>query len=179
MKISKITWVQDKLNKLFICFLQSGSSLTRLLCSSCVVIVTSGCSFWPDTADRELSISHRSAALAPGMDSEYLAHLLEVSKKRYVELKNAGAEYCLPGQMLKITKKQDLIEHEIDGSLLSDARIHMKDVFEHLYNIKNQVENNNPSKKCYEYFSIVHKDAVPISGVWESSVEIDALMEGK
>ena len=177
MKASKIIWDQDKLNKLFIYFWQSGRFVFRLFCISCVTIVISACSLWPDNSERELSVSHRSTILPPGKDLEYFTHLLEVSKKRYVELKNAGAKYCLPGQMLKVTKKQDLIEHEIDGDLLLDARMHIEDLFAHLYNIKNQVENNNPSKKCYEYFAVIHEEGIQALGVWENSVEIDALME--
>ena len=125
-----------------------------------------------------MSISHRNVGLPPGINYDYLARLLEVSDRRYVELKSAGAEYCLPGQMLQIRKKQTLVRHELDGNLLLDARIHLRDLFHHLYNIKNQVENNNPSEKCYQYFSVVHKETVQQLGVWEDPVEINALTGG-
>lgn len=177
MKVSKIIWDQNKLIKLFIYFWQSGKPFSRLLCASCVVIIVSGCSFWPDNSERELSVSHRTAAMPPGIDSEYLVHLLEVSKKRYVELKNAGAKHCLPGQMLRVIKKQDLIKHEMDGDLLQDARIHLKYVFSHLYKIKKQIVNNKPSKKCYEEFAVIHGGKIQAMGDWESFVEIDALKE--
>ena len=177
MKASKIIWDQNKLIKLFIYFRQSGNSLSRLLCASCVIIFISGCTSWPDNSERELSVSHRTTVMPPGVDSEHLAHLLEVSKKRYVELEYAGAKYCLPGQMLKVIKKQDLIEHEIDGDLLPDARIHLKFVFDYLYKIKKQVGKNKPSKTCYEEFAAVHDVEPQVIGGWESFVEIDALKE--
>lgn len=179
MKLSNITWKPNKLSKLSVYFSQSENDIFRLFCISCMLIVITGCSFWPESIDRELSISHRSATLPPNIDSEYLTHLLGISKKRYVELKNVGAEYCLPGQMLWVSKKQDLIEHEIDGDLLLDARMHMQDLFSHLYNIKNQVENNNPSKKCYEYFSVIHPEPVQRLGVWDKAVDIDMQMEAE
>ena len=179
MKVSKTIWVQNKRYKKLISRRQPETSVFRLLCTFFVAFIVSGCNFWPDTYEREVSVSHRISKMPPGIDRYHLTHLLEISKKRYVELKNAGAMYCLPGQMLRIRKKHDLVEHEIDGGLFFDARVHLKDLFNHLYNMKNQVENNNPSPSCYKFYADSNEDALQTLGVWEDSAEINTLMEGK
>ena len=179
MKVSKNIWVKNKLGKQLIYSRRSGNIFSRLLCTCFLGMFISGCNFWPDSSERVLSISHRAVTLPPGVDYEHLTHLLEVSKKRYVELKNAGAGICLPGQMLKVSKKQNLVKHELDGNLLFDAHFHLKDIFSHLFNIKNQVENNNPSRKCYEFFADSNDGIVHKIGSWENSVEIDDLMEDR
>lgn len=184
MKVSKITWVLDEIIKQFIHCRQSGRLSSRLFSVVFISVIASGCNFWPEYSKREISISHRISQLPPGIyvdhiDSAHVAQLLEISKKRYIELKNAGAIYCLPGQMLRIRKKMDLVEHEIDGALLLDAHRNMKDLFKNLYNMKNQVESNNPSKACYEFYADSHEGALQTLGVWENSAEINTLLEGK
>ena len=179
MKVSKTIWVPDKeIEQIVICR-QPEVFFLRLLFAFFISFTVSGCNFWPKFSEREISVSHRIPMLAPGINEVYLAHLLEISKKRYIELKNSGAIYCLPGQMLKIRKKQELVEHEIDGGLIFDAHINMRDLFNHLYNLRNQVENNNPSKACYEFYADSNKGSVQTLGVWDNLAEISTLMEAE
>ncbi|WP_257295454.1 hypothetical protein [Endozoicomonas sp. YOMI1] len=66
--------------------------------------------------------------------------MFDISQSRYLELKEAGGEYCLPGQMRIISDQHQLVIHEIDGDLLGDASNRLNESFSALEKVRLMME---------------------------------------
>ncbi|MFK0570308.1 hypothetical protein [Endozoicomonas sp.] len=111
------------------------------LISSCVVL-------WPLHADRDYSLSEDENRQIRDIDPSYVINLYELSRLRYLELKNAGGEYCFPGQMRIIQNKHQLIEYEIDGDLFGDASNRLTASFSSLEKVRTLMEEMAEDGGC-------------------------------
>ncbi len=119
-------------NKLFLFFsiLISGGKSAGYLFVCFLFPLLSSCSFlWPFHADRDFSLTVDEKRNIRDINRSHVIKLLNISQSRYIELKDAGGEYCLPGQMSLINDKHRLIRHEIDGDLLGDASHQLSESF--------------------------------------------------
>ncbi|WP_419834197.1 hypothetical protein [Endozoicomonas atrinae] len=148
MRILKSICRKNKLF-LFFCFLISGRKsagylliyLFFPLLSSCVIL-------WPLHADRDYSLSVDERRNVRDIDRSYVINLFDISQSRYVELKEAGGEYCLPGQMSIINDQHRLIMHEIDGDLLGDASNRLSESFSALEKVRLMMEEMAEDGGC-------------------------------
>lgn len=140
MRVLKSTCQKNKLFLFFSYLTPVGKPAGYLLIylffpflSSCVIL-------WPLHADRDYSLSVDEKRNVRDIDRSYVINLLEMSQSRYLELKKAGGEYCLPGQMGIINDQHRLIIYEIDGDLLGDASNRLSESFSALEKVRLMME---------------------------------------
>ena len=116
------------------------------LLSSCVIL-------WPLHADRDYSLTVDEKSNIRDIDRSYVIKLLDISKSRYLELKKAGGEYCLPGQMRIIDDQHQLVIREIDGDLLGDASIRLSKSFSALEQLRLMMETMAQDDGCLAQYA--------------------------
>lgn len=109
--------------------------------SSCVIL-------WPLHAERDYSLIEDYEQDIIDIDRSYVINLFELNKSRYLDLKKAGGEYCLPGQMRIIKDQQQLILLEIYGNLLGDASNTLSESFRTLEMVRLMMEDMAEKDGC-------------------------------
>ncbi|MBO9493323.1 hypothetical protein J7438_04365 [Thalassotalea sp. G20_0] len=148
MRVSKSICQKNKLFLFFSNLMPGGKSTRYLficlffpLLPSCVIL-------WPLHADRDYSLSVDEKRNVRDIDRSYVINLLEISQARYLELKKAGGEYCLPGQMSIINDLHQLAIYEIDGDLLGDASNRLSESFSTLEKVRLMMEAMAEDEGC-------------------------------
>ena len=164
MKVLKNIWKKNKNNIFLVSILSNRKSIWRVtfcfflpLISSCVVL-------WPLHVDRDYSLSEDEKRHVRDIDPSYVINLFELNKSRYLELKSAGGEYCLPGQMKIIQSQQQLIKYEIDGDLLGDASNTLNESFSSLDKVRVLMEEMAENSGCTLRYAggLIEKDKKPL-----------------
>lgn len=117
----------------------------------CVVFpLVSSCSFiWPFHAGRDFSLSEQQKSDVGDIERSYVISLLKLNKSRYLQLKDAGGEYCFPGQMREITDQHQRIINEIDIDLLGDASNTLSESFLALEKLRRMMEAKAEKDDCF------------------------------
>lgn len=139
MRVLKSTCQKNKLF-LFFSFLISGRKSTGYLLICLFFPLLSSCMFlWPLGTNR-VSLTSDEKYYFRDVDQSYVINLLNLSQSRYLELKEAGAEYCLAGRMSMINDELQVIRHEIGGRLYGDASIRLHESFSALEKVRSMME---------------------------------------
>ncbi len=184
MKTSTSIW--DTNNPSDSAVLRFSGIITRLF--RCLIFVLiSSCTQWPDSSERVLSISDERQEIPEYLTRDYLQELLVLMEHRTDQLVAVGAQECLPGQILNITRLHDLVKLEIDGNLFLDAEKNLKKAFLALNEARRNIEDSTISE-CLHSFRIGHrgKRSDPRTLVlyrelsdWENSDILNRLMGGR
>ncbi|USE35165.1 hypothetical protein [Endozoicomonas sp. SCSIO W0465] len=140
MRVLKSICRKNKLF-LFFSFLILGGRSARYLLVYLFFPLLSSCMFlWPLQTDRDYSLAINEKRFFRDVGRSYVINLFNLSQSRYLELKEAGGEYCLPGSMSLINEQFQVIRHEISGRLLGDASIRLHESFSALEKVRSMME---------------------------------------
>lgn len=120
------------------------------LITACVaLIVLSGCksTYWPDYGQGGAAERYPLSNTAAGEQGELLAQLSLVRDRREW-LRQAGAEDCLPGHVVKAQHLENRIAREIDGGLFVDSRLNLIRQNENLLVLERRLQFMTEAGSC-------------------------------
>lgn len=123
--------------------------MKRLIAASLSLLLLGGCkaTYWPEYGQGGAAERHPIAASAEGLRGELLGELSLVRDRREW-LRQAGAEDCLPGQVVQAQHLENRIAREIDGGLLVDGQLNLQRQRDNLLVLERRLQFMTESGSC-------------------------------
>lgn len=123
--------------------------MRRLIFAVAAVLTLSGCksTYWPDYGQGGAAERYPVSQDANGEQGQ-LQQELALVRDRREWLRQAGAEDCLPGHVVKAQHLENRIAREIDGGLLVDGRLNLMRQRQNLLVLERRLQSMTEAGTC-------------------------------